>query len=68
MKHNTLFFSKIIITTLLLSLLSPAVYARSTTLSEPQPVTINCDLTEKQMKSGIRNGGAVRHWVVSKCE
>jgi hypothetical protein len=64
MKLKTLSFSKIIIATLVLSFLSPAVYARSTTLVEPQPITINCDLSEKQMKSGIRNGGAVRNWVV----
>jgi hypothetical protein len=66
MKLNARFFSKVIITTLLLSLLSPTVYARSTTLSEPQRVTISCHLTERQMKSAIRIGGAVRNWVVVK--
>ncbi len=64
MKPNTLSFSKVIIATLALSLLPPTVYARSKKLVEPAPVTINCHLSNKQMKSGIRNGGAVRNWVV----
>jgi len=64
MKLSTLTFSKVIFAILLLSLLSPTVYARSTTLVDPQPVTINCNLSEKQMKSGIRNGAAVRNWTV----
>ena|GEM_PF-895685 len=64
MKLDSFSFSKFIIATLLLSLLSPTIHARSTKLVDPQPVTINCHLTEKQMKSGIRNGGAVRNWAV----
>jgi hypothetical protein len=64
LKLDTFSFSKCIIATLLLSLLSPTVYARSTKLVEPQAVTINCNLSEKQMKSGIQNGGKVRNWTV----
>lgn len=64
MKLNSLSFSKIIIATIALSLLPPTVYARSKKLVEPAPVTLNCHLSDKQMKSGIRNGGTVRNWVV----
>lgn len=64
MKLNSHSFSKAIITTLVLCLFSPTIYARSTTLTEPAPVTLNCDLSEKKMQIGIRNGGAMRGWVI----
>ena len=64
MKLNTLSFSKVIIVALALCLLSPAVHARSKKLVEPYPVTLSCNLSEKQMTLGIRNGGAARNWVV----
>ena len=64
MKLNTLSFSKVIIAAIALSLLPPAVYARSKKLVEPAPVTLSCHLSDKQMKSGIRNGAAVRNWTV----
>ena len=64
MNLNALSFSRIIIAAIALSLLPPTVYARSKKLVEPAPVTINCNLTDTQMKSGIRNGGAARNWVV----
>jgi len=65
MKLNTLPFSKVIITSLFLSMMSPTVYARTDKLVEPAPVTLNCNLSENQMQSGIRNGGAVRGWSVA---
>jgi hypothetical protein len=64
MKFNALSVSKLIFTTLFLILLSFSVYARSTQLVEPNPVTISCDLPENKMKAGIRNGGAMRGWVI----
>ena len=64
MNLNALSFSRIIIAAIALSLLPPTVYARSKKLVEPAPVTISCNLTDTQMKSGIRSGGAARNWVV----
>jgi len=63
MKLNKLSCSKVILVTLALSLLPPTIYARSKKLVEPDPVTLNCDLSEKQMQLAIRNGGAVRNWI-----
>jgi len=64
MKFNSRTFAKAVIAALTLCLLPPTVYARSDKLVEPAPVTLNCQLSDGQMKSGIRNGGAVRNWVV----
>jgi hypothetical protein len=64
MKYNILTCSNMIIAGLALCLLPPAVLARSTKLVEPDPVTINCNLSAEKMMEGIRTGGAVRHWTV----
>ena len=64
MKLNTLIRSNLIIAALIISLFSPGIYARSTTLVEPDPVTVSCSLSVEKMKIGIRNGGAMRGWTV----
>lgn len=64
MKLNGLMFVRIFAIALLYCLLSPSLYARSTALVEPDPVTLDCDLPEKKMKAGIRNGAAMRGWVI----
>ena len=64
MKLNTLIRSNLIIAALIISLFSPGIYARSTTLVEPDPVRISCNLSAQKMKIGIRTGGAMRGWTV----
>ena len=64
MKFNLFARSHLIIAALALCLIPPAVLARSTTLVEPDPVTISCSLPAKEMQEGIKSGGAMRHWIV----
>jgi len=54
----------LIVAALALCLLPPAVLARSTTLVEPDRVTISCSLPGEKMQQGIKSGGAMRHWMV----
>lgn len=64
MKRYMCAHSNLIIITLALCLLPPAVLARSTELVEPDPVTISCSLPAETMQDAIRRGGAMRHWMV----
>jgi len=64
MKFNLFARSHLIIAALALCLLPPAVLARSTTLVEPDPVTLSCSLPAEKMQEGIKSGGAMRHWIV----
>jgi hypothetical protein len=64
MKFNLFARPHLIIAALALCLLPPAVLARSTTLVEPDPVTISCSLSAEKMQEGIERGGAMRRWMV----
>jgi len=64
MKYNIVTRSNMIIAGLALCLLPPAALARSTKLVEPDPVTINCNLSAEKMVEGIRAGGVMRHWKI----
>ena len=64
MNYHMFVRTRMIIVVLALSLLPPAVLARSTELVEPDPVTISCSLSAEKMKEGIERGGAMRHWIV----
>ena len=64
MKFNLFARPHLIVAALALCLLPPAVLARSTTLVEPDPVTISCSLSGEKMQQGIKSGGAMRHWMV----
>lgn len=64
MKFNLFARPHLIVAALALCLLPPAVLARSTTLVEPDPVTISCSLPAEKMQQGIKSGGAMRHWIV----
>ena len=64
MNYNIFTCSSMIIAGLALYSLPAAVFARSTELVEPDPVTINCNLSAEKMMEGIRAGGIVRHWKV----
>ena len=64
MKFNLFVRTHLIVAALALCLLPPAVLARSTTLVEPNPVTISCSLSAEKMKEGIERGGAMRRWMI----
>lgn len=64
MKFNLFARPHLIVAALALCLLPPAALARSTTLVEPDPVTIGCSLPAEKMQEGIKSGGAMRHWIV----
>ena len=53
MKFNLFARPHLIVAALALCLLPPAVLARSTTLVEPDPVTISCSLPAEKMQQGI---------------
>ncbi len=64
MKLNIVTRSNMITAGLVLCLLPPPVLARSTKLVEPDPVTIDCNLSTEKMMEGIRAGGVIRRWKV----